>query len=199
MTRIDNITDTPSHSNTDWFIPGGLFIWIISLHELLLFTIGIAIYKYQHHVNFAEFSAEKIHLNLNLGILYTFLLLASGWMIAESLASYRKKAFIKGKRYLLSGFLYGAFFLAIKLLDFHEKILQGKQFGSNSFWTLYWFLNSFHFIHILIGSILLLIFYFKTKKSLSQTDLESFTSLGVFWHACDIIWILIFSTFYLNT
>lgn len=203
MTSVNNTPDnTPDNTPNklpEWFLPGGLFIWIISLHEVLLFSIGIAIFKYQNHTHLIEFSAEKTYLNLHLGVIYTVLLLASGWMIAESLASYLKSHFNKGRWYLLAGIISGLIFLAIKLFDFYEKIHQGKQFGTNSFWTLYWFLNSFHFIHILIGSILLSIFYLKTKHSLSNLGIESFTSLGIFWHACDIIWILIFSTFYLNT
>lgn len=196
MTSEDS-NNTPDQSQ-DWQLPGGLFIWIISLHEFLLFSIGISIYKYQNHTNLTEFTAEKNHLNLILGVTYTVILLASGWMIAEALESYKKNQSKIARRFLLAGISCGTLFLVIKLLDFNEKLLQGKKFGSDTFWTLYWFLNGFHFVHILIGSSLLLSFYLKTKKILTSTDIESFTSLGVFWHICDIIWILIFSTFYLN-
>lgn len=197
MTTTDNTNSTPE-SNQEWYLPGGLFIWIISLHEFLLFSIGIGIYKYQAYTNLTEFTLEKSHLNLFLGITYTLLLLTSGWMIAESLASYKDNQIPKARKYLFAGMGCGTLFLIIKLFDFNEKLIQGKNFGSNTFWTLYWFLNSFHFIHILIGSSLLLSFYLKTKKNLAPTDVDSFTSLAVFWHICDIIWILIFSTFYLN-
>lgn len=197
MITAENTNNTPE-SNQEWYLPGGLFIWIISLHEFLLFSIGIGIYKYQAHANLTEFTLEKNHLNLFLGIAYTLLLLASGWMIAEALASYKDNQIAKARKYLFAGMSCGTLFLIIKIFDFNEKLLQGKNFGSNTFWTLYWFLNSFHFVHILIGSSLLLSFYLKTKKNPAPADIDSFTSLAVFWHICDIIWILIFSTFYLN-
>lgn len=198
MLANDATPENAPSSPSEWFLPGGLFIWIISLHEFVLFCIGIAIYKYQALENILEFAKEKSHLSFQLGVSYTLILISSGWMIAESLNSFKKSEARKGQIYLFLGWLCGLFFLVIKWLDFNDKLHQGKTFGSNTFWTLYWFLNGFHFIHIFIGSCLLLVFLLKTRKSLSLSDMDGFISLGVFWHACDIIWILLFSTFYLN-
>ena len=85
--------------NTPWHLPGGVFIWIISLHEILLFFIGIIIYKYQYYQNSVFFNSQKLYLSFPLGMTYTILLLTSGWCIAESLKLYRSNQVNKGKIY----------------------------------------------------------------------------------------------------
>ena len=35
-------------------------------------------------------------------------------------------------------------------------------------------------------------------KNNTIENLELFESVGIFWHTCDILWILIFSTFYMG-
>lgn len=195
---LPNSSLSENDKNTPWHLPGGVFIWIISLHEILLFFIGIIIYKYQYYQNSVFFNSQKLYLSFPLGMTYTILLLTSGWCIAESLKLYRSNQVNKGKIYHGIGIIFGLLFLLLKVYDFDQKINQGKRFGDDSFWSLYWFLNSFHFLHIFIGTFLLAYLFFKLPKPITKQSTEEFASLGIFWHACDIIWIVIFSTFYLS-
>lgn len=184
----------------NWELPGGLFIWIISVHETLLFFISLAIFKYQKSTDSVLFSQESSFVNLSQGTFYTVLLIGSGWAIAEAQLQYticrgtRRVA----KNYHLLGLFLGIAFLGLKIFDFADKIKINKKFGDNPFWTFYWFLNSFHFFHVLVGAIFLIFLFFKLRKSHENKDIELFNSIAIFWHACDIIWILLFTSLYIG-
>lgn len=184
-----------------WDLPGGLFIWLISIHETLLFFISLAIFKYQKSTNLILFNQESSFLNLSQGTLYAVLLLGSGWAIAESQLQYsksNKSIGWNGITYHLLGIVLGMLFLGLKIFDFIDKIKLNKKFGDNAFWTFYWFLNSFHFAHVLIGMIFLFFLFFKLRKNNDTKDIELFNSIAIFWHACDIIWILLFTSLYIR-
>lgn len=182
---------------TLWDLPGGLFIWLISLHESLLFFIGLAVFKYHKSIEPILFKQESAHLNLWSGIIYTLILLLSGWAIAEAQSSYEKQARRNGQIYHLMGLALGLLFLGLKVYDFVDKINKGKSFGESSYRALYWFLNGFHFIHVLIGVIFLISLLLALRQK--ATALETFKSVSVFWHTCDLIWILLFSSMYMGS
>ena len=184
-----------------WELPGGLFIWIISIHETLLFFISLAIFKYQKSTDLILFNQESSFLNLSQGTLYTVVLLSSGWAIAEAQLQYSKpnqSTGWNGITYHLLGITLGMLFLGLKIFDFIDKIKLNKKFGDNAFWTFYWFLNSFHFAHVLIGMTFLILLFFKLRKTNEPKDIELFNSIAIFWHACDIIWILLFTSLYIR-
>lgn len=182
---------------TLWDLPGGLFIWLISLHESLLFFIGLVVFKYHKSIEPLLFKQESAHLSLWSGITYTLILLFSGWAIAEAQANYEKQAQKAGQSYHFLGLALGFLFLVMKVFDFTDKINKGKSFGESSYWALYWFLNGFHFVHVLIGVILLFSLLLSLRRKAS--DLETFKSVSIFWHACDLIWILLFSSMYMGS
>ncbi|MFN3698067.1 MAG: cytochrome c oxidase subunit 3 [Pseudobdellovibrio sp.] len=184
-----------------WELPGGLFIWLISVHETLLFFISLAIFKYQKSTDAVLFSQESSFMNLSQGAFYTVLLIGSGWAIAEAQSKYtisRRGTGRAAKNYHLLGLVLGIAFLSLKIFDFTDKIKINKKFGDNAFWTFYWFLNSFHFFHVLVGVIFLIFLFFKLRKKPENKDIELFNSVAIFWHACDIIWILLFTSLYIG-
>lgn len=184
-----------------WELPGGLFIWIISVHEALLFFISLATFKYQKSTDSVLFSQESKFLSLSQGTFYTVLLMSSGWAIAEAQSLYTISSSKKRKvanSYHLLGLTLGITFLGLKIFDFADKININKKFGDSTFWTFYWFLNSFHFFHVLVGIIFLIFLFFKLRRRHENKDVELFTSISIFWHACDIIWILLFTSLYIG-
>lgn len=186
----------------NWELPGGLFIWIISVHETLLFFISLAIFKYQKSTDSVLFSQESSFVNLSQGTFYSVLLIGSGWAIAEAQSKYtisRRGTGRAAKNYHLLGLVLGIAFLGLKIFDFADKIKINKKFGDDAFWTFYWFLNSFHFFHVLVGIIFLIFLFFKLRKKPENKDIELFNSVAIFWHACDIIWILLFTSLYIGT
>jgi nitric oxide reductase NorE protein len=195
---MKTVTTAKDASTTSWNFPGGAFIWLISIHETLLFYMAIATFKYQESQQILLFRQEKASLDISWGVIYTLILLTSSWCVAEVHLKYKNNKKNQASVYHFMALALGLLFLIFKLFDFTQKLKQGKVFGDDYFWTLYWVINGFHFLHIFIGFGLLAYLFFKLKAEFNIENLELFESVGIFWHTCDILWILIFSTFYMG-
>tara|TARA_R110002072_G_scaffold196486_1_gene353890 strand:- start:1927 stop:2112 length:186 start_codon:yes stop_codon:yes gene_type:complete len=58
-------------------------------------------------------------------------------------------------------------------------------------------LTLFHVIHVIVGLVILGVIYRDLYKKKEHTNLDDFEASAVFWHMCDLIWILLFPIIYL--
>ena len=92
----------------------------------------------------------------------------------------------------------GAIFLLLKGYEYYDKIETGIGLGTNTFFTFYWLITGFHFIHVILAIFILFALYISIKKNkYSMDDYLDVETGGAFWHLCDLIWILVFPIFYL--
>ena len=61
---------------------------------------------------------------------------------------------------------------------------------TNDFFTLYYLMRGFHFLHVVFGIVLLVIGAVKTETDTIET-------VCTFWHMVDLIWVLLFPLVYL--
>ena len=54
--------------------------------------------------------------------------------------------------------------LVLKSFEYYEKLEAGLHMDYNSFFRFYWLLTGFHFIHVLVGLVILLLITFSIKK-----------------------------------
>ena len=69
--------------------------------------------------------------------------------------------------------------------------------GHNTFFTFYWMLTLFHVIHVIVGLVILTSVYFGLRKKKQSLSIEDVEASAVFWHMCDLIWLLLFPIIYL--
>ena len=99
---------------------------------------------------------------------------------------------------MLFGLLLGIVFLGIKGGEFYHKIALDIGLGYSTFFTFYWLLTGFHFVHVLLGiGILGYMFLAIRKKEYSAENMFDVEASATYWHLCDLIWILIFPILYL--
>ncbi len=92
----------------------------------------------------------------------------------------------------------GVLFLSIKGYEYYEKIEHGLTIDYDRFFTFYWLLTGFHFIHVMVGVVILLFLSTNIRKgNYSKNDYLDVESGGTFWHMCDLIWLLLFPALYL--
>ncbi len=84
----------------------------------------------------------------------------------------------------------GLTFLGLELYEFRELILEGHGPQTSAFLSAFFVLVGTHGLHVLLGSIWLIILMF----NMSEIRLKCFV---LFWHFLDIIWIFIFTFVYL--
>ena len=58
-------------------------------------------------------------------------------------------------RWLGVAFLLGGVFVGIKVVEFHDKFSEGITLSTNSFYMFYLALTFFHFMHVLMGMVIL--------------------------------------------
>lgn len=185
--------ETEPLSESLWYPPGGILIWMIVLVEVLTFCLGIGSLVYDKSKDPAGFLFLQSHLNKNFAFLNTIFLLTSGFCIALAL-EFRTKAKLNLYTIFLSAsILFGIGFLFLKFYEFREKWMLGFTLETSNFFSYYWLLTGFHYLHVAVGVLILLIVYYG-RKTISTENLEAG---AVFWHMCDLIWLLLYPALYL--
>ncbi|MNL38814.1 Cytochrome c oxidase subunit 3 [compost metagenome] len=67
----------------------------------------------------------------------------------------------------------------------------------NTFFTLYWILTGFHFLHVVLGMVILGWLAERCRRGLYHADNRSGFESGVlYWHMVDLIWVVLFPLVY---
>ena len=181
-----------------FYPPGGILLWIIIILELVTFIIGISVFLYQKSGDHETFVQSQAMLNKAFGMINTIVLLTSGFMIATSVHYLKTGDNKKSLLWIRAAYITGTLFLIIKAIEYLDKFNHGLTIAYDSFFTFYWLLTGFHFIHVLIG-IIILLFLAKHIKTgaYSKDNFLDVESGAAFWHMCDLIWLLLFPVLYL--
>ena len=190
MDKIDN--------KNIYYPPGGILLWIIIFLEILTFTIGISVFLYQKSGDYEVFTQSQAMLNTGFGMINTLVLITGGFMMASSLRQLKAGNNDKSLWWIRAAIMMGFIFLSIKTYEYTEKIAHGLTIDYDSFFTFYWLLTGFHFIHVFMALIILLYLARNIRKgTYSKDDYIDVESGGVFWHMCDLIWLFLFPVLYL--
>ncbi|MCO5249634.1 MAG: cytochrome c oxidase subunit 3 [Chitinophagales bacterium] len=177
--------------------PGGVLIWIIIYLELITFgmaMLGLAYYGSQDR---ELYHLDSLKLNRVLATINTMVLLTSGYFAARAVHYFKQKDIDRSSKLLLWTIFAGLGFLVLKSIEYYQKLGAGLDMNYSPFFMNYWLLTGFHWIHVLVG---IVIVYFlrrnliKKRETASLEDLEAGIS---FWHMCDLIWLLLFPLLYL--
>src|SRR5262245_43612386 len=130
-------------------------MWVFVLFEALVFTAYFTVYIVSRTRSPDLFLASQAHLNLRVGVFNTLVLLASSWSMARSVQEARERSFGAALTNTFLTLLFGFVFLVSKVLEWAAEIGQGFTFTTDEFFSFYYFLTAIHFIHLLIGFIVL--------------------------------------------
>ncbi|HVY11090.1 MAG TPA: cytochrome c oxidase subunit 3 [Mycobacteriales bacterium] len=176
-------------------VPGQPDMWFFVLFESLIFTSYFGVYLYYRAQHEHEFLTAQSHLTLWLGILDTIALLTSSWSIARCVEQARAGRYDAARRdaYLTGAF--GVVFGVLKIVEWTRQIHAGNTFSSADFFQYFFFLTAIHFVHLLIGFVVLgiVVHQLSSAKRRSQELIET---CATYWHTVDFLWVLIFALLY---
>lgn len=187
-----------TRNNATQPLPGDFAIWIFIFAELAVFAILFAAYAITRNTHLALFNASQQHLNKVYGFLSTIVLLTSSYCVARA-SEYIKE----GNRALCSKFLtyaliFGALFIAIKVEEFHSDFANGITLSSNLFYMFYVLLTVFHFLHVIMGMVILSVVTYKSYTGKYSADNHAGVETGgAYWHMVDLVWVVLFSLVYI--
>jgi len=195
---MNNIPTHTIEQNKIYYPPGGILIWMIIALEFLTFSIALLVFLYQRNGDIELFNNSQLTLNKFLGTANTIVLITSGFLMATTINLLRSGEEKKSVRYLVITILFGLAFLVLKGIEYQSKLSHGYDFSYNSFFNFYWLLTGFHFIHVLVGVLLLSYMALKIHRgAYDKNNYEDVETSAVFWHMCDLIWIFLFPIIYL--
>ncbi len=181
-----------------YYPPGGILIWMIVFIEMMTFMIALAVFVVQRSANIELFQESQQLLNKHFGVINTVFLVTAGFFMANALHKLKLGDSKASARNINVSILLGFSFLALKSYEYFDKITHGVGLDHSDFFMFYWLLTGFHFIHVLAGLVILIVLKFYIKKGYySESNHEDVETGAVFWHMCDLIWLMLFPILYL--
>ncbi len=181
---------------SDRFVPGQPDMWMFVLFETLLFTAYFSVYMVARTQNRELFLQSQAALDIRFGAFNTIALLLASWAIARCVQAARTGAYRSALTNVFLSAFFGVVFLVSKVLEWIKEIRMGNTFTTNEFFQHYYFLTSIHFIHLLIGFVVLgvVVYQLWSPARRSQQLVETGAT---YWHTVDLLWVLIFALLYI--
>ena len=176
-------------------LPGDVHMWVMVLGDLIIFGAYFIIFMVFRARNPQEFLASEQHLNINIGVLNTLVLLASSWFIARSVQAARADDHAQALSLTYFGGLCGVGFIAIKAYEWSAKITQGYTISSNDFFMFYYMLTGVHLFHVSLGLLILGITVRELRNPRRRRPFMVEAG-ATYWHMVDLLWIVIFALVY---
>ncbi len=179
-------------------LPGDFAIWIFIFAELLVFGVFFLIYAVVRIQNLEMFNHYQLTLNREFGAANTLLLITASYFVVRAVHAIREDQVGRCQSWLIAALGCGSGFLVLKSLEFHEKFSAGVSLSSNTFYMFYLSLTAFHFLHVILGMIILLAVAIKARlgyySAAEHTGVETGAS---YWHMVDLVWIILFPLVYI--
>jgi len=179
-------------------LPGDLAIWFFIFMELLVFGIFFIVYAVMRLQNVELFNEYQLTLNRELGVANTLLLISSSYCVVRAIHSIRLNEVQRCIHWLYAALAGGAGFLILKSLEYADKFEAGIGLSTNTFYMFYLSLTMFHFLHVILGMLILFAIVIKAKRGAYSADNHIGIETGAsYWHMVDLVWIILFPLVYI--
>ncbi len=171
-------------------LPGNPMMWVLILSELVVFGAFFAAFAVARAMDPAAFNASQAHLDRLAGGVNTMVLLTSGLAAALAVKTRSEGRITACRLWLATAGIGGVVFMGVKLAEYADKASQGIGLETDTFFTLFFLMTGFHFLHVALG----LVFLGVVAWRCSIENVETGTA---FWHMVDLIWVLLYPLVYL--
>jgi nitric oxide reductase NorE protein len=177
--------------------PGDLAIWIFILAELSVFAIFFVAYAFTRISNPELFNLYQANLDRGAALINTLALITSSYFVVRAVAAIRDGAGRGCARWLGLAILMGLVFLGVKGFEYAHHFGQGITLSTNRFYMFYLSLTFFHFMHVILGLVILLAVALKARKGDYDAQEHTGVETGAsYWHMVDLVWLILFPLVY---
>ncbi len=176
-----------------------LMMWIFIITDALLFAgllVGYGVMRSATEV----WPDQNIAFNMNYITLMTFTLITSSATMACAVA-----AAVAGNKRHVTLFLWltilgGLAFLGMQVYEWSHFIHAGARLTSNiwgvpQFSACFFIITGFHGMHVTTGVIVLL--FVAIRSTMGKYSAQGVENAGLYWHFVDLVWVFVFTLFYL--
>lgn len=177
--------------------PGDLAIWVFILAELLVFAVLFVVYAMARRNNIELFNLHQLQLDRAAGLANTLVLITSSYFVVRAVAAIREGETQHCSRWLWAAFSLGALFLLIKGAEYQHHFSMGVTLRSNDFYLFYLSLTFFHFMHVIMGMVILAAVALKAQRGGYSASEHTGVETGAsYWHMVDLVWLILFPLVY---
>ena len=135
------------------------------------------------------------HLEIGIATVLTIILVSSSFVLQQGVRAIRKGHARRLQAWLAATLALGASFLALQLYDYSQL---GFGLKDGIFGTLFYVMTSLHMAHVFGGVVFLVLVLLQgIGGQLSDASHDSLEAGTIYWHFVDVVWICLFTTFYL--
>jgi cytochrome c oxidase subunit III len=174
-------------------------MWIFIVTDGLIFAGFLAVYGFLRLAG-GSWPDRSQMFHLDFIALMTFTLITSSATMATAVAAAQKQDRSTLLWSLGATVLGGCAFLGMQAYEWSSLIGEGATLYSNPwgaplFGACFFVLTGFHGTHVLSGVIVLVSTLIRSARGLSRP--EGVEVAGLYWHFVDLVWVFIFTFFYL--
>ena len=86
----------------------------------------------------------------------------------------------------------------LKALEYYDKFSHGINLSTNTFYMFYLSLTMFHFLHVILGMIILIAIAIKAQRGgYNAHDHIGIETGASYWHMVDLVWVILFPLVYI--
>jgi cytochrome c oxidase subunit 3 len=175
-------------------------MWIFIITDGLLFSGLLCGYGFLRQASQLSWPRPGEVFSIPFIALMTFILITSSATMGSAVGAAKLDDRKAAARYLFLTILGGAAFLGCQAYEWTHLIHEGARLTSNpwsspQFSACFFVLTGFHGSHVLSGLVILVITAIRT--AMGKTPAQGVEMAGLYWHFVDLVWVFIFTLFYL--
>jgi cytochrome c oxidase subunit 3 len=176
-----------------------VMMWAFIITDGLLFAGFLASYGFAR-LSHADWPDQSGIFNLTFIAAMTFVLISSSATMASAVKAGETGDRRAAARFLWLTALGGLIFLGMQAREWstliHEGVrLTSNPFGAPLFGAYFFLITGFHGSHVLSGVVILVATALRWQRGITKP--EGVEMAGLYWHFVDLVWVFIFTVFYL--
>ena len=176
-----------------------VMMWWFIVTDGLLFGGFLAAYGYARLLAF-HWPIQASVFSLPYIAAMTFVLITSSATMASAVEASKAGRRRTALRFIVLTAIGGACFLGMQAFEWRDVIAQGARLNTNpwgdaAFGAYFFLLTGFHGTHVLTGVIVLVSTAIRSATGVTTPD--GVEIAGLYWHFVDLVWVFIFTLFYL--
>lgn len=176
-----------------------VLMWAFIITDGLLFAGFLGGYGYARAMSTAWPSQAEVF-TIPFIAAMTFVLISSSATMASAVWAVENDRLQLARRFVWATTAGAVIFLGMQAAEWSSLIaegvtLSGSPFGDPLFGAYFFVTTGFHGSHVLIGVIVLVTVSLRLGRS--TTTAENVEMAGLYWHFVDLVWVFIFTLFYL--
>lgn len=176
-----------------------VMMWWFIVSDGLLFAGFLAAYGYARLLAF-QWPDRAVVFSLPYIAAMTFVLITSSATMASAVQAARERGPRAARGFIVLTAIGGALFLGMQAYEWRHVIAEGARLNANpwgdvAFGAYFFLLTGFHGTHVLTGVIVLTTT--AIRSATGRSTAEGVEMAGLYWHFVDLVWVFIFTLFYL--